>query len=650
MSVPAMPAELVDRFCPDGQRILLLGDSGSGKTSLITSMMMELSRRGRNSLCLNCDPGLPGFGAPGTLSLGQLDGGRWTVLASHPLCSLDAGRFRMPLLMAARALLEKVPPTGILFIDSPGLTRGTGAQELIPALADLADVDLLLALVPNNDPLPVASALRSLSIRTERLNPAPEARPISRSDRLQQRSQMWNEFLANSTTITVDPQSLNITGTPPSLNHAEAWEDRQVALLKNNELQALGEVVSAGPCSLRLRLDQIPEHPDQLLVRDAVNRGGRLRSLGRSKAPNQPEVPDNSGAMEVRVELGALTSVAREPQVAARVGNVIATLVNGVMGDPLLQVRMVHHARSLLFDIGDTGRMPLRAAHQVSDLFITHAHADHIGGFIWLVRSRIGHFPPCRVFGPPGLLGQVEGMINGILWDRVEDRGPCFEVHEWHRDHLRRWRVTAGTRDVEALATVPVENGVVLREPGFLIRATELDHGIPVLAYAYEPRCQINVRKDKLETLGLNPGPWLQDLKLAYLASDWQRRIDLDDGRTPTVDELSQALLLTEPGDKLAYATDFGDSEDNVAKLSELARGAHTLFCESSFLCADRDQATRTHHLTTEACARIANRAEVKQLVAFHFSHRYEKKRDLVYRELQQHTDRVIVPRKEELS
>ncbi|MDX1756091.1 MAG: Clp1/GlmU family protein [Marinobacter sp.] len=649
-SVAANPAELVDRFCPDGQRILLLGDSGSGKSSLIAALMTELNRRGRDSLCLNCDPGLPGIGVPGTLSLGRFEGTRWNVLASQPLCTLDAGRFRLPLLMATRSLLEKVPPTGTLFVDSPGLTRGTGAAELIPALAELANVDLLLALVPNNEPLPVASTLRSLPVRIERLPPAAEARPITRSDRLQRRSQMWNGYLANSITVPLDPNTLNLTGTPPPLNRPDAWKGRQVALLKNNELQTLGEVVSAGPSGFRLRLAQPPDHPDQLLVRDAVNRGGRLRSLPKGKPSNAPEVPDNSGAVEVRVELGALTSVAREPQVAVRVGNVVATLVNGVMGDPLLQVRMVHHARSLLFDIGDTGRMPLRAAHQVSDLFLTHAHADHIGGFIWLVRSRIGHFPPCRVFGPPGLLNQVAGMMNGILWDRVEDRGPCFEVHEWHGDHLKRWRVTAGNRDIDTLATVPVADGVVLREPGFQVRATELDHGIPVLAYAYEPRCQINVRKDKLQELGLAPGPWLQDLKQAYLASDWQHRIALNDGSAPTVDELSQALLLTEPGEKLTYATDFGDSPDNVARLSQLAQEAHTLFCESSFLCADREQATRTHHLTTEACARIANQAQVNQLVAFHFSHRYEKKRDQVYRELQQFTDRLVVPRKEELS
>ncbi len=175
------------------------------------------------------------------------------------------------------------------------------------------------------------------------------------------------------------------------------------------------------------------------------------------------------------------------------------------------------------------------------------AHADHIGGFIWLVRSRIGYFPPCRVYGPPGLLEQANGMLNGILWDRVEDRGPCFEIHEWHRDHLKRWRITAGSHTIEPLADQALDDGIVLREPGFVVRATELDHGIPVLAYAYEPRCQINVRKDKLDELGLRAGPWLQDLKRAYLHGQWQQRIQLENGTQGIRDGVTYDILVGKP-------------------------------------------------------------------------------------------------------
>ncbi|SFM36777.1 Clp1/GlmU family protein [Marinobacter zhejiangensis] len=644
------PAQLVDDLFAQDRRAILLGQSGSGKTTLATALMAELQARGRTAVCLNCDPGLPAFGPPGALSVARFDAQGWTVLATAPLCSLDAGRFRLPLLMATRYLLQTLDTLlpsceFTLLVDTPGLYQGVAAMELLPALVDSIGIDLGLVLTPDSNTPRLPTGLPPLQIPLEQIPRAPEAHPLTKAERWQSRNRLWQSHMANAHDYQVPRDQFVLAGTPPALTEPETWQGRQIALFHDEQPQTMGEVVSASPQQFHLRVASVPACANRLLVRDAVNRNGHLRTVPKPTGNELPEFPDDARAIEVRAELGALTSITQEPQVAVRVGSVVASLVNGVMGDPLLQVRMLHHPRSLLFDVGDTGRMPLRAAHQVSDLFLSHGHADHIGGFIWLVRSRIGHFPPCRIFGPPGVLGLIKGMVNGILWDRVEDRGPCFEVHEWHGARLKRWRVTAGNPSTEPLPDQPVDDGIIVREPGFVVRAAELDHGTPVLAYAYEPQSQLRVRKDKLDELGLAPGPWLQKLKQAYFRSHWSERIELGDGRTPTVDELTRALLLVEPGEKLAYATDFGDSEENVRRLSELARNAHTLFCEASFLCADQPQAQRTHHLTTEACARIANRAQVQQLVAFHFSHRYEKRREEVYQELQQYTPRVLIPK-----
>ena len=352
----------------------------------------------------------------------------------------------------------------------------------------------------------------------------------------------------------------------------------------------------------------------------------------------------SDGAVQVSVELGALTSVADDPQVAVRVGPAVASLVNGVCGDPLLQLRLLHQSRSLLFDLGDTGRMPLRSAHQVTDVFITHCHADHIGGFLWFLRSRIGYFLPCRLFGPPGLMQHIAGMINGILWDRVEDRGPRFVVHEWHSDHLKRWRITAGDPAPTALEDQAIPDGVLVREPEFQVRAALLDHGTPVLAFAWEPFGKLQVRNEQLQAEGLKPGPWLHDLKMAVLRQRPDELISPDARRTYRAEDLARKLLIQAPGEKIAYGTDFADTPDNIRKMTELAQGAHTLFCEASFMAADEEQARHTHHLTTRACAGIAEAAQVRQLIAFHFSHRYDRKRDQVYRELRAFTDRLVIP------
>jgi len=332
------------------------------------------------------------------------------------------------------------------------------------------------------------------------------------------------------------------------------------------------------------------------------------------------------------------------PVPAVRIGDVSACMVNGVFGDPLLKLQLLHQRRSLLFDLGDPGRMAARVAHQVTDIFLSHTHADHIGGFLWFLRSRIGPLNACRIYGPAGVARQIAGMVDGILWDRVEERAPRFDVREWHREKLRCFQVVAGQGCAVEIGEARIDAGEVWREPGFVVRATELDHGTPVLAYAFEPRARITVCRDRLQALGLATGPWLQELKREYLAGNHTHVIVLPDGSRASVEQLQEQVLLSSPGEKLVYATDFADTPGNRDRLVELARGAHSLFCESAFTLEHEEQAHRTQHLTTRACAEIANLAGVRYLLPFHFSKRYIKDVGAVYKELGGMCGNTVIP------
>jgi ribonuclease BN (tRNA processing enzyme) len=283
-------------------------------------------------------------------------------------------------------------------------------------------------------------------------------------------------------------------------------------------------------------------------------------------------------------------------------------------------------------------------AHQVSDVFISHAHADHIAGFLWLLRSRIGETAMCRLYGPPGLAGNIDGLVRGILWDRVGDDGPRFEVIELHETRQRRYTVQAGRPGCTLLEERQATDGVLLAESGFRVRATTLAHVSPVLAYALEPAQSLNIRKDRLRARGLEPGPWLGELKQHLLAGKRDTHIELPDGSLETVQALADDMVLVSPGKTLVYATDFADTASNRERLVALAHGAHTLFCEASFLEADAEQAARTAHLTTRACAEIAGAAGVARLVPFHFSRRYEKDPASVYAELAAACQVVMIP------
>jgi ribonuclease BN (tRNA processing enzyme) len=317
-------------------------------------------------------------------------------------------------------------------------------------------------------------------------------------------------------------------------------------------------------------------------------------------------------------------------------------LVNGVFGDPLLHVRLQHQKRSLLFDLGEADWLPVKIAHQVTDVFISHCHIDHIGGFLWLLRSRIGDFSPCRVFGPPGLAANINGFVSGIHWDRVGERGPRFEVTELHEDKLLRYRIRAGESGPESLGTESARDGVLLREAAFQVRAATLDHRTPVLAFALETSFEINVRKERLAALGVLPGEWLRDLKACIAAGDTERQLTIPNGTTQAAGILANELVLIRPGQKLAYATDLADTAQNRTRLEALAHGAHAFFCEAPFCEVDAEQGARTGHLTARACGEIATAAAVERLVPFHFSRRYQDEPERVYAELKAACPRVI--------
>ncbi|APE32538.1 hypothetical protein BOX17_08575 [Halomonas aestuarii] len=298
-------------------------------------------------------------------------------------------------------------------------------------------------------------------------------------------------------------------------------------------------------------------------------------------------------------------------------------MVNGVFGDPLLHLRLRHQSRSLLFDLGDPGRLSARLAHQVSDVFISHVHFDHIGGFLWLLRSRIGEYPPCRLYGPPGLAEHLQGLVRGILWDRVGKKAPRFEVGELHGERLVRWGIVAGEMRAMRLPERPAPGGLLREELGFRVHATTLDHGTPVLAFSLEPDRQVTVRQERLDAHGWPPGPWLGALKHHVLAGEGEARVRLPDGTTRTAAQLAEMLLMTRPGERLVYATDLADTPENRRRLVALAQGARVLFCEAPFLEAEAEQARRTGHLTARACGEIAAAAGVERLVPFHFSRRH---------------------------
>ena len=628
--------EIVPRLPRGGCRLLLVGAAGNGKSYLAARLAGILAGRGHPVHCVGADPGTPAFGLPGTVGLAQWYEGEWRAGALRPLCSLDAARFRLPLIEAVRRLMPD-GTDGYTLVDTPGVVRGAAGAELLDAFIKVARPHRVLVLVRNSGEPPLARELAALSTEPWVVEAAPAARRPGPAARRRYRTALWDAYLGQSEVGAVDLSTVAALGTPPPLDVPGAWTGRQVALMNGARLLAMGEVESMAGTVLRVKAPPFRGTVCQLLVRDA--RRGTDRLLGTASRFGSEVVrwaPPSDTAPNTE---------ARALRPVVRAGSVVATLVNGVFGDPLLHLRLCHRRRSLLFDLGDSARLPARLVHQVTDVFISHAHADHIGGFIWFLRSRMGDFPACRFYGPPGLAGNIEGFLRGIHWDRIGDRGPRFEVAEVHGGWLHRYRLQAGYLDAVYQGREAVEEGVLLDEAEFRVRAETLDHGgTPVLAFAFEPAMQANVRKERLASSGLPSGSWLTALTSHAAAGQTDVLLTLPDGSRAPVHQLAEILLLTEPGRKITYATDLGDTPDNRARLASLALGAHVLFCEATFLPRHAEQAARTGHLTTAACAEIAAAAGAAHLVPFHFSARYEHEPRRVYEDMVGRYSRTVVP------
>jgi len=307
-------------------------------------------------------------------------------------------------------------------------------------------------------------------------------------------------------------------------------------------------------------------------------------------------------------------------------------LVNGQDGDPALFVDLLREKRALLFDCGTLA--PLAAAEllRISDVFISHAHIDHFIGFDHLLRLHLGRGKRVRVFGPPGITACVRGKLSGFTWNLVKHQRLVYEVHEWdgRRQRITEFHCRDRFRPGPVLEQRPSE--VLWSDALITVRAAVLDHKIPSLAFSVVEGDFWNINPVALEQLGLRPGPWLNELKREVRKPGGPAANLKVEGCEYAVRELAERLLIVTPGKKLAYVADARGSEENLAQIAQLAHQADLLFCEGAFLHEDRERADQTCHLTARQAGQAARRAQVRRLVVFHFSPKYEHR----YSELEQ--------------
>lgn len=252
-----------------------------------------------------------------------------------------------------------------------------------------------------------------------------------------------------------------------------------------------------------------------------------------------------------------------------------------------LALRLPQRAELWLFDCGEgTQHQFLRSQLKISQLtriFITHMHGDHIFGLMGLLASSglAGSAQDIEIYGPEGLEQYLAA---------------CAKYSYIHLD--RRIQVRA------------VSPGQIYADREFTVSCDRLVHRVPAFGYRIAERDRPGrFDVERAAALGIPPGPIYGELKAG-------KAVMLPDGRRIRGSDLCGEA---ERGRSVAYCTDTVFCESAIA----LARDADVLIHEATFAHQDAQMAFDRLHSTSTMAAQVALAAGVRQLILTHFSPRY---------------------------
>lgn len=252
-----------------------------------------------------------------------------------------------------------------------------------------------------------------------------------------------------------------------------------------------------------------------------------------------------------------------------------------------IALRLPQRAEVWLFDCGEgTQHQILRSdirASQISRIFVTHMHGDHIYGLMGLLASigLAGNPTRMDIYGPPKLDDYLKA---------------CGRYSQTHFSY--------------PVKVHTVQPGLVFEDEEFVVTCTPLTHRVPAFGYRIAEKDRpgrFNV--EQAAQLGIPSGPLYGRLKRG-------ETITLPDGRVVRGTDLCGE---TQIGRKFVYCTDTIYCDNAVA----LAQDADVLVHEATFAHQDAELAYQRLHSTTTMAAQVALGAQVKQLIMTHFSPRY---------------------------
>ncbi len=257
--------------------------------------------------------------------------------------------------------------------------------------------------------------------------------------------------------------------------------------------------------------------------------------------------------------------------------------------NPTAQLLEINN-RMFLIDCGEGTQVQLRKNKikfsKINQVFISHLHGDHFFGLIGLIStfSLLGRTTDLHVYGPKGIKEII--LLQLKLSNSWTNYGLFF--HELDSEES----VTIFEDEKVLVTTIPLQHRVYTN--GFLFQekagARKLNMDA-VLNYEIESCYYQKIKNGK--------------------------DITLEDGRIIPNSELTFDPI---PPKSYAFCSDTVYHEPVIP----IIENVDVLYHESTFLETEESLAQKTLHSTAKEAARIALKANVKQLILGHYSTRYE--------------------------
>ena len=240
-----------------------------------------------------------------------------------------------------------------------------------------------------------------------------------------------------------------------------------------------------------------------------------------------------------------------------------------------------------LFDCGEGTQVSLKMLNlrwkQISSIFISHMHADHVTGLpgLLMLSSQVDRTEPLTIYGPARLADYIESSR------KILDMYINYEIR-----------------------CIPVEPGVIAECDEYHINCFPLKHTKQCFGYSI-------VEKERPGAFSVERAPELRVPK-GPLWGKLQRGEDVmnSDG---VVIHPSDVLGEKRSGRKFSFVTD----TMYFPEIADYVYGSDILFCEAMFSDDLEADAREKKHMTARQAAMCARDGEVGMLCLQHYSPRY---------------------------